>query len=122
MDRLKPVFSSVPVVPGVPPVPGQSRLKTTSIPGPPVKVRPPVKKVTFSPVNKVRFSTDPATQLHRNSHVSARGPPPLSAVLHPHLLGEVTVATANLTTTFGTICFFSPPVKDEERSPRYYAL
>ena len=32
------------------------------------------------------------------------------------------VATANLTTTFGTICSFSPPVRDEERYQRYYAL
>ena len=28
------------------------------------------------------------------------------------------VATANLTTTFGTICIFSPTVKDEERTQR----
>ena len=32
------------------------------------------------------------------------------------------VATANLTTTFVTICSFSPPVKDEERSQRQYPL
>ena len=32
------------------------------------------------------------------------------------------VATANLTMTFGTICSFSPPLKNEERYPRYYAL
>ena len=32
------------------------------------------------------------------------------------------VATAKLTTTFGTICSFSPPVKDEDRSQQHYAL
>ena len=60
VDRLKPVISSVPVVPGVPPVRGRPRLKPASIPGPPVHDCPPVKKVTFSPVKKVRFSPVPA--------------------------------------------------------------
>ena len=60
MDRLKPVISSVPVVPGVPPVRGWPRLKPASIPGPTVQDRPQVKKVTFSPVKKVRFSLVPA--------------------------------------------------------------
>ena len=48
VDRLKPVISSVPVVPGVPPVCGRPRLKPASNPGPPVQDRPLVKKVTFS--------------------------------------------------------------------------
>ena len=68
VDRLKPVISLVPVVPGVPPVCGQPCLKLVSIPVPPVQDRPPVKKVTFSPVKKVRFSPVPATQLHQNPH------------------------------------------------------
>ena len=68
VDRLKPVVSSVPVVPGVPPVHGRHRLKPASIPGPPVQDRPPVKKVTFSPLKKVRFSPVTATQLRWNPH------------------------------------------------------
>ena len=48
VDRLKPVISSVPVIPGVPPVWGRPRLKPASVPKPPVPVRPLVKKVTFS--------------------------------------------------------------------------
>ena len=91
VDRLKPVFSSSPVVPGLPPVRGRPRLVPASVPGPPA-VGPPVKKFTFSPIKKVRFSPVPATQLRRNPHRSARGSPPLSAVLRPHLLGGVTVA------------------------------
>ena len=111
VDRLKPVISSVPVVPGVPPVRGWPRLKPASTPGPPVKDRPPVKKVTFSPVKKVRFSPVPAKQLRRNPRRTVQNSPPLSAVLRPHLLGGVTVATANLTSTFGTVCSLVPPAK-----------
>ena len=123
VHRLKPVFFSSPIVPGVPPVRGRPRLVPASNPGPPIKDHSPGKKFTFSPVKKVRFSPVPATQLRRIPHRSAPGSPPLSAVLHPHVLGGVTVAMANLTTTFlGTICSFSQPLKDEERSPRYYAL
>ena len=91
VDRLKPVFSSNPVVPGLPPVRGRPRLVPASVPGPPA-VRPPVKKVSSTPVKKVRFSPVPATQLRRNPHRTVRGSPPLSAVLRPHLLGGVTVA------------------------------
>ena len=80
VDRLKPVFSSAPIVPGVPPVRGRPQFVPASNPGPPVKDCPPVKKVTFSPVKKVRFSRVPATQLRRNLHRSARGSPPLSAL------------------------------------------
>ena len=120
MDRLKPVISSVPVVPGVPPVRGRPRLKPASIPGPPVQDRPPGKKVTFSPVKKVRFLV-PAMQLRRNPHRTVRGSPPLSAVLRPHLLGGVTVATTNLTTTFRIVCSLSPPSKHAWRSLRHYA-
>ena len=46
VDRLKPVFSSNPVVPGLPPVQGRPRLVPASVPGPPT-VCPPVKKVSF---------------------------------------------------------------------------
>ena len=60
VETLKSVISSVPVVPGVPPVRGRPCLKPASIPGPPVKDCPPVKKVTFSPVERVRFSLVPA--------------------------------------------------------------
>ena len=64
VDRLKPVISSVPVVPGVPPVRGRPRLQPASFPGPPVPSRPSVKKVNFSPpVKKVKFAPVPATQL-----------------------------------------------------------
>ena len=66
VDMLKPVISSVSVVPGVPPVRGWPQLKPASVPGPPVPGCPPVKKVTFSPVKKVRFSPVPATQLCQN--------------------------------------------------------
>ena len=38
-----------------------------------------------------------------------------------HLAYLDDVATANLMTTFGTICSLSPPVKDEEKSQQYYA-
>ena len=71
VDRLKPVFSSVPIVPGVPPVRGWPCLIPVSIPGPTVKDRPPVKKVSFSPVKKVRFSPVSASQLRQNPHRSA---------------------------------------------------
>ena len=120
LDRLEPVIFSVSVVPGVPPVRGWPRLKPASIPGPPVQDRPPVKKVTFSPVKKVRFSQVPATQLRQNPHRSARGHLPLSADLHPHILG-ITVATADLTTTFGTVCSLSPPSEHLCRSPQHCA-
>ena len=96
MDRWKPVISSVLVVLGVPPVRGRPCLKPASIPGPPVKDRPTVKKVTFSPVKKVRFSLVPVTQLRRNPHRTVRDYLSLSAVLRPHLLGGVTVATVNI--------------------------
>ena len=119
--RLKPVFSSTTVVPGVPPVRGRPRLVPAFIAQPSVKDRPPVKKVTFSPVKKVSFSPVPATIIRRNPHRSARGSAPFSAVLRPHLLGGVTVALANLTTTFGTVCSLSPPVEDEDSSQRQYA-
>ena len=121
VDRLKPVISSVPVVPGVPPVRGRPCLKPASILVPPVQDRPPVKKVTFSSVKKVRFSSVPVTQLSWNPHRTAQGSPPLSAVLRPHLMGGVTVATANLTTTFRTACSLSPPSEHAWRSPRHYA-
>ena len=94
VDRLKPVFSSVPVVPAAPPQRGRPRLgpalvprppgpcpEPALVPGPPDPGRPPVKKVRFSPV--------PAIQLHRN---------PLSAILRSHFLGGVTcVATTKAT-------------------------
>ena len=61
VDRLKPVISSIPVIPGVPPVCGQPRLKPASIPG--LRVQDPllVKKVSFSPaVKKVKLFLVPA--------------------------------------------------------------
>ena len=118
VDRLKPVISSVP---GVTPVRSWPHLNPASIPGPPVKDRPPVKKVTFSPVKRVRFSPVPATQLCRNPHWTVQDSWPLSDVLRPHLLGGVTVATANLMTTLGTSCSLSPPSEHAWRSPRLYA-
>ena len=122
VDRLKPVISSVPVVPGVPPVRGLPCLNSASIPGPPVQDHPSVKKVSFSPaVKKVKFSPVPATQLCRNPHWSVQGSSPLSIVLHPHLLGGVTLATTNLTATFGTVCSLSPPLKHAWKSLRHYA-
>ena len=73
VDRLKPVFSSVPVVPAAPPLRGCNPLVPTlvpsppgprpepaSVPGPPDPGRPPVKKVRFSLVR--------ATQLCWNLH------------------------------------------------------
>ena len=105
VDRLKPVFSSVPVVPAEPPLRGRPCLVPASVPKPTVPRHPLVKKVTFSPVKKVSFSPVPATQLHQN----------------PHLLGGVTVATRNLTITFGTVCSMSPSLKHALRSPRHYA-
>ena len=121
VDRLKPVFSSVPVVPAEPPLPGRPYLVPASMPKPTVPRRPPVKKVTFSPVKKVSFSPVPATQLCRNPHRTVQNSPPLFTVLCPHLLGGVTVATTNLTVTFGTVCSLSPPLKHACRSLRHYA-
>ena len=103
VDRLKPVFSSVPVVPAAPPQRGRPRLgpalvprppgpcpEPALVPGPPDPGRPPVKKVRFSPV--------PAIQLHRNPHRTVQGFPPLSAILRSHFLGGVTcVATTKAT-------------------------
>ena len=73
VDRLKPVFSSIPVVPAAPPLRGRPCLVPALVPrplgpcpepvlfpGPPDPDCPPVKKVRFSPV--------PATQLLRNPH------------------------------------------------------
>ena len=119
VDRLKPVISSIPVIPGVPPVCGQPRLKPASIPG--LRVQDPllVKKVSFSPaVKKVKFFPVPATQLCRNPHCSFQGSLPVSTVLRPHLLGGVTVATTNLTTAFDTVCSLSPPMNHAGRSPQ----
>ena len=92
VDRLKPVISSTPVVPAVPSLRGQPCLVLASVPRPLVPRRPPVKKVSFAPV--------PAMQLRRNPHRTVQGSPPLSAVIRPHLLGGVTVATTK--TTFRT--------------------
>ena len=92
MERLKPVISSVHGVPAVPPLWGWPCLVPASVSRPPVPCHPPVKKVSFTPV--------PATQLCRNPHQTVWGSPPLSAVLCPHLLGGVSVATTKM--TFGT--------------------
>ena len=92
MDRLKPVIISSPVVPASPSLRGHPWLVPASVPGPPVPRRPPVKKVSFAPI--------PAMQRRQNPHRTVRGSPPLSAVLHPHLLGGVPVATTK--TTFRT--------------------
>ena len=89
VDRLKPVFSSYPLVPAKPPHLGWPCLVPASVPGPPVPRCPPVKKVSFAPV--------PAPP---ESSPEVRGSPPHSAVLRHHLLGGVTVATTK--TTFRT--------------------
>ena len=47
VDRLKPVFSSDPVIPAEPPLRGRPRLVPASVPKPTVPRRPLVKKVTF---------------------------------------------------------------------------
>ena len=91
-DRLKPVFSSTPMVPAKPPLQGLLCLVPALVPRSPVSRRPPVKKVSFASV--------PATQLHRNPHRTVPGSLPLYAILCPHLLGGVTVATTK--TTFRT--------------------
>ena len=108
VDRLKPVFSSNPVVPGVPPVRGRPRLVPASVPGPPTD-RPPVKKVTFSPIKKVRFSPVPAppepSQVSSRSSASLRCPPPSPS-------GGSNCGSAQLwMTTFGTVCSFFPSLK-----------
>ena len=95
VDRLKPVFSSDPEVPADPSLRGRPRLvpawvtrppdprpEPASVPDPQAPGRPQVKKVMVSPV--------PATQLRRNPHRTVQGSQPLSAVLHPYLLGGVT--------------------------------
>ena len=75
------MISSVPVTPAFPP----PQLVPAFVMRPLVHVQPQIKKVWFStPV--------PATQLCRNPNQTVLGPPPLSSVLWPHLLGEVTVA------------------------------
>ena len=106
VDRLKPVFSSTTVVPGVPPVRGRPRLVPASIPGPSVKDRPLVKKVTFSPIKKVSFSPVPAPQLCQNPHRSARGSTPFSAVLRPHLLGGSNCGSCQLDDNVRNCLFF----------------
>ena len=58
VDRLKAVFSSVPVTPAAPPTRGQSCLRPASVTEPPVHAK---KKVWFE-------SPAPATKLHRNPH------------------------------------------------------
>ena len=86
VDRLKAVFSSVPVTPAVPPTQGRPCLFLASVTTPPVSVH--LKK-------KVRFETPvPATKLRQNPHRTIRGFPPLYAVLWPHLLGGVNGVTA----------------------------
>ena len=95
VDRLKPVFSSVPVVPADPPLGGRPLLvpalvprpldprpEPALVPGPPGPGCPRVKKVRFSPV--------PATQLCRNPYRTMQGSRPLSPVLRPYLLWGVT--------------------------------
>ena len=80
VDRLKPVTSATPVTPAVHPPRGH--LVLASITRPPDPVSLPVKKVRF----EVRV---PATKLRQNPHWTVQGPPPLSAILRPHLLGGV---------------------------------
>ena len=56
----------------------------------------------LSPVKEGAFlHLVPATQLCRNPNGTVQGSSPLSAFLHPHLLGGVTVAT--------TMTFVQPP-------------
>ena len=86
VDRLKPVYFTVTVDPAVPPSRGRPWLVPPAVSVPPDPVLPPKMKVWFSPLAL-------AMQLRRNPHRTVGGSPPLSAVLRPHLLGEVTVAT-----------------------------
>ena len=92
--RLKPVISSVPVVPAVPPLQGRPHLVPALVPRPP-DPHPDPASVPGPPdpgcplVKKVMFSLVPTTQLRQNSHRTVRGSPPLFAVLRPHLLGGV---------------------------------
>ena len=71
LDRLKPVFYSVPVLPADPPLRGQPRLVPALVPRPPdPRHEPALVPVPpgpgCPPVKKVRFSPVPATQLRRN--------------------------------------------------------
>ena len=100
VDRLKPVVSSIPVIPSVTLFGVDHGWNQPPFLDLQFQVVLRWKKVSFSPVKKVRFSLVPATQLRRNPHWTVWGSPPLSAVLHPHILGGVTVATTK--TTFGT--------------------
>ena len=84
VDRLKPVISAIPVTPAVPPPRGWPRLVPASIMRPPVPVSLPVKKVRF----EVRV---PAKKLRQNPRRIVPGPLLISAILRPHLLGEVTI-------------------------------
>ena len=84
VDRLKPVFSSVSVTLAVLPPPGSPCLVPASAMMPLVSVH----------MKKVRFLTwVPAAHLHQNPCQAVQGSLPLSAILRPHLLGGVTVAT-----------------------------
>ena len=99
VDRLKAVYSSVPVTPAVPPPQGRPRLQPASVTEPPAPVH--AKK-------KVRFKVPvPATKLRRNPHQTVQGILPSSTVLRPLLLGGVSVAAQNTTTAFSASCLQS---------------
>ena len=100
VDRLKAVFSSVPVTPAVPPPRERPRLFPASVTKPPVSVH--LKK-------KVRLETPvPATKLLRNPHQMVQGFWPLSAVLWPHLLGGVTGVHAPVHVKKNKVWFETP--------------
>ena len=71
VDRLKPVISSVPVVPAKSPLQGWPCLVPASVPRPPDPCPKPASvpgppDPGLPPVKKVRFSLVPATQAYRN--------------------------------------------------------
>ena len=73
VDRLKPVYSTVPVDPAVPPSQGRPWLVPPAVSIPSDPLRPLKKKICFSPLA-------PATQLRRNPCQTVQGSLPSSSL------------------------------------------
>ena len=80
MDRLKAVYSPVPVTPAVPLPQGRPCLPPASVAKPPVPVHVKKKACYEVPV--------PATKLRRNPHRTIQGILPFSAVLRLSFWGK----------------------------------
>ena len=88
VDRLKPVFSDVPVTPALPPPRGRPRLNQAPVPAttPPLSATTNTKRVRFLLNPQV---VPPSIPLRRNPHRAARDRRICSAISPPFLLGGV---------------------------------